>query len=138
MQEWLGFGPSAASQYNGERYRRPADLNKWINGMQLSQPLKEEPQTLDTATLMVDAIIFGLRMNAGINLEEIDRRFKLSKLMVRLKAFFKRLAEEGLLLQRGSHVVLTHKGRLIYDAIGTAILEYADPGNHSDCDNKVD
>ena len=57
--------------------------------------------------------------------------------MVRLKAFFKRLTEEGLLLQRGSHIVLTHKGRLICDAIGTAILEYADSGNHSDCDNKA-
>ncbi|MEC7287967.1 MAG: radical SAM family heme chaperone HemW, partial [Verrucomicrobiota bacterium] len=32
MHEWIGCGPSAASQYNGERYQRPASLEEWYLG----------------------------------------------------------------------------------------------------------
>ena len=33
MYEWLGCGPSAASQYGGQRYQRPANLDQWLAGM---------------------------------------------------------------------------------------------------------
>ncbi len=126
MAEWIGCGPSAASQFNGERYQNPASLNEWIVGVKSCRLGKEELLKLDAATLMVDAIIFGLRMNAGINLDSINARFKLPGVMARMEPFFKRLADEGLLVQKGSNINLTHQGRLVCDAVGTAILECAD------------
>lgn len=129
MAEWIGCGPSAASQFNGERYKYPSNLNEWIAGVKSCGSKKEELLKLDAATLMVDAIIFGLRMNIGINLEEIEARFKLPELMARLKTFFERLVEEGLLMQGESNILLTHQGRMVCDAIGTAILDCADSSN---------
>ena len=126
MADWIGCGPSAASQFNGERYQTPASLNEWIVGVKSSRPVKEGLLKLDAATLMVDAIIFGLRMNAGINLEAINARFKLPSVMARMEPFFERLGDEGLLVKKGPNINLTQQGRLVCDAVGTAVLECAD------------
>lgn len=126
MSEWLGCGPSAASQYNGERYKNSSDLNKWIDGVQSDQPRKEELVKLSAEILIVDALIFGLRMNSGINLDEIELQAKLPKQANRLEVLFERLGEENLLVRKDANIFLSHEGRLVCDAIGTAILDCAD------------
>ena len=129
MAEWLGLGPSAASQFKGERYRNSANLNKWLDGVKSGQPIKEELVELDATLLMIDAIIFGLRMNVGINLEEIEERFKLPELMKQLELLFERLSEENLLVWRDANIFLTQQGRLVCDAISNAILNHAEFNN---------
>ena len=123
MAEWIGCGPSAASQFAGERYCRPASLDVWANGMASNQPSKVEQIWLDAATLMVDAMVFGLRMNAGVDLNVISKRFPAPDLMSRINPLLDRFTNEGLLERVGSHVCLTHQGRLVCDAIGSMILE---------------
>ncbi|MEM8867212.1 MAG: radical SAM family heme chaperone HemW, partial [Verrucomicrobiota bacterium] len=34
MQEWIGCGPSAASQFAGERYQRPSNLQEWAGAFE--------------------------------------------------------------------------------------------------------
>jgi oxygen-independent coproporphyrinogen-3 oxidase len=123
MSEWIGCGPSAASQYRGERYQRPSNLNEWAAGMESRLPLKAELVSLDNRILMADAIIFGLRMNIGIDLTDIALRFPAPKVMALLEPLIARFADEGLLIRSGAHARLTHKGRLVCDAIGSAVLE---------------
>lgn len=126
MAEWLGCGPSAASQFNGERYKNPASLDEWIVGVKSCRPRKEELLELDAVILMVDAIVFGLRMNVGINLEEMGLRFNLPDLARQLKPLFERLSEEDLVVEKDTNILLTHQGRLVCDAIGAAILNHTD------------
>jgi len=123
MAEWIGCGPSAASQYRGERYQRPSNLDEWAAGMESRQPQKAELVSLDSSILMADAIIFGLRMNIGINLTDIALRFPAPKVMAMLEPLLSRFADEGLLVRSGAHMRLTHRGRLVCDAIGSAVLE---------------
>lgn len=123
MTEWLGCGPSAASQYNGERYQRPSNLDEWAAGMEAGQPPKTEVIELDASILMADAIIFGLRMNAGIDLADIAQRFPAPEVMAVLEPLMTRFEAEGLLIRDGAHARLTHQGRLVCDAIGSAVLE---------------
>ena len=68
MQEWIGCGPSAASQYEGFRFQRPANLDAWLEQLVTSSQLPEGAQELDAEMLTVDALIFGLRMNVGCHL----------------------------------------------------------------------
>jgi oxygen-independent coproporphyrinogen-3 oxidase len=79
--------------------------------------------SLDDSILMTDAIIFGLRMNAGIDLADIALRFPAPKVMAMLEPLLARFEAEGLLILDGAHARLTHKGRLVCDAIGSAVLE---------------
>jgi oxygen-independent coproporphyrinogen-3 oxidase len=123
MTEWIGCGPSAASQYGGERYQRPANLDEWAAGMESGQPPKAEVVTLDASILMADALIFGLRMNAGVDLAEIAQRFPAPEVSTVIEPLFARFEAEGLLIREGAHARLTHQGRLVCDAIGSAVLE---------------
>ncbi len=126
MGEWIGCGPSAASQFDGERYKNRSNLDQWLADLKSVQPEKEERTKLSNSILMVDAVIFGLRMNTGIDLEAIGLRFQLPALVERLKEFFRRLDEAKLIVQRGAQTFLTQKGRLVCDAIGSAILDYTE------------
>lgn len=123
MHEWIGCGPSAASQYNGARYQRPANLNEWASAMEAGAPPQAEVVALDRDLLTADAVIFGLRMNAGCDLAEIEQRFGAPDVLRQLEPLWQRLDLEGLLQRAGTQISLTHRGRLVCDAIGTAILE---------------
>jgi len=126
MKEWLGCGPSAASQFGGQRYKQPSNLNQWFKGVKSGQPEKEEQVDLDATTLAVDSVIFGLRMNAGVSLKGIEVRFGVSKLIKQLMKLFKHLEERNLLICEEDRVFLTHHGRLVCDAISVAVLNCAD------------
>ncbi|MBT64620.1 MAG: coproporphyrinogen III oxidase [Puniceicoccaceae bacterium] len=123
MQEWIGCGPSAASQFAGERYQRPANLDEWCTAMELGQPPKTECVTLDHDLLLADSIIFGLRMNRGVDLKSINERFPTASNRAELEGQLKIFEREGLLRSQGSQYALTHRGRLVCDAIGSALLE---------------
>jgi oxygen-independent coproporphyrinogen-3 oxidase len=124
MQEWLGCGPSAASQFSGERYQRPANLDEWCHGLEAGIPPKSELVRLDDEILLTDAIIFGLRMNAGVDIAVLAQRFPSSGQHVSLlEAQLQAFAREGLVDAEGSHFRLSHRGRLLCDAIGSALLD---------------
>ena len=123
MHEWIGCGPSAASQYNGERYQRPANLEEWCLGMESAVTPKTERVPLDDDLLLADAVIFGLRMNCGVDLQSLSARFVQATKRVDLEAKLKVFEQEGLLELNDTHYKLTHKGRLLCDSVGSALLD---------------
>ncbi len=123
MQEWIGCGPSAASQYGGERYQRPANLDAWADGLLCGQAAKEEQVLLDDRILLADAVVFGLRMNAGVTLDDLQSRFPGAGKLESLHQLCERLHCENLLDSEDQVLKLTSKGRLLADAIGSEVLE---------------
>jgi len=123
MQEWIGCGPSAASQYQNERYQRPANLDEWATAMEAGAPPKTEVVQLDDSMLFADALVFGLRMNAGCDLDVIARQHPNTAVVQSLEPLLERMGTEGLLKRAVQHIELTHEGRLLCDAIGSSILE---------------
>ncbi len=123
MTEWIGCGPSAASQYQGQRYQRPSNLDQWVSAVELGVLPKEELVQLDEDTLFADSVVFGLRMNAGIDMDELAARFAGAVNVAAIRGLLAQLEGEGLLEQDGSTVRLTHAGRLVCDAVGSAVLE---------------
>lgn len=123
MTEWIGCGPSAASQYAGQRYQRPANIDEWSTAMLKGAPPKQEVIELDDSILFADSVVFGLRMNSGIDLDEIARCFSSAGNSIVIRRLLERLAVEGLVELDGSHAKLTHAGRLVCDSIGSAVLD---------------
>ncbi|NQY32694.1 MAG: radical SAM family heme chaperone HemW [Coraliomargarita sp.] len=124
MTEWIGCGPSAASQYGGERYQRPPNIDEWVNGMWDSGfGIREDVIGLDDSILFADSVVFGLRMNSGIDLDEIGLRFPEAGNSRAIRSLLERLKFEGLVQLDGSRAELTHAGRLVCDSIGSAVLE---------------
>jgi oxygen-independent coproporphyrinogen-3 oxidase len=123
MHEWMGCGPSAASQYAGQRYQRPANLEQWLTGMESGAPLREDEVVLSDRLLLTDAVLFGLRMNGGIDLDELRGRFPDAGELGTLRVQLEKYLHEGLLNGVDGQFSLTQRGRLLADAIGSDILE---------------
>ncbi len=122
MHEWVGLGPSAASQYDGWRGGNVADLKQWLARLVKGERMTEDRLALTPAQLAEDAMIFGLRMNAGVDLDfwhsrspdapwkEVDMRIQ-------------RLIAENLALMDDKSLRLTDRGRLLADAVGLEMME---------------
>lgn len=124
MQEWLGIGPSASSQMGGFRWTEPHSLETWLAGLAGAERGRLDESVLTPEILAEDLLIFGLRMNEGVDLEAIEARFP-GALPTRWPDLEERLLEEGLARRSGRRLRLTDAGRLVADRIGAEILAMA-------------
>lgn len=124
MHDWIGYGPSASSQYNGKRFTEVASLEDWTKSVRDKTPNYAEEITLDSRILASDALVFGLRMNSGVSPNELESRFP-GEHWIGFHNLIKNLSEEGLINTSKTNWSLSPRGRLVADAIGSAILESA-------------
>ena len=122
MHEWVGLGPSAASQYGGMRGGNVADLAKWHAHLALGERVTEDRVELTPALLAEDALIFGLRMNTGVNLTELRSRFP-SAPWPEVEVQINRLGEAGVTEVHDGYLRLTPRGRIIADTVGAEIMD---------------
>ncbi|MDR1789296.1 MAG: radical SAM family heme chaperone HemW [Opitutaceae bacterium] len=122
MGEWIGLGPSAASQHGRVRGSNAADLDAWAAAVDRGERLTGGRTALDDATLAEDALIFGLRANAGVDLAGTQRRFPGGD-WERLRAAADALCGNGLAEQAAGRLRLTRRGRLLADAAGAEFLK---------------
>jgi oxygen-independent coproporphyrinogen-3 oxidase len=125
MGSWIGYGPSASSQWGDRRWTNPANLDQWIKGIEASTPALEQVKDLSKADLLCDALVFGLRLNAGVQPAELAKRFG-AVLPVGVPRLFTNLIAEGLMENSGPDFRLTGEGRMRADAVGVAVLEQFD------------
>jgi oxygen-independent coproporphyrinogen-3 oxidase len=85
----------------------------------------EQVKDLSATDLLCDALVFGLRLNAGVNPAALAARFA-TPLPARVTHLFEALVEEGLMEAVGSQVRLTGEGRMRADAVGVSIIERFD------------
>ena len=122
MQEWVGLGPSAASQYDGWRGANVADLEKWLGHVARGERVTEDRVVLTPAQLAEDALIFGLRMNAGVDVAAWQARAPDAP-WAAVEALLERCVAEGLAVREGSRARLTERGRLLADSVGAEMME---------------
>jgi oxygen-independent coproporphyrinogen-3 oxidase len=126
MHEWVGLGPSAASQHAGWRGSNVADLDQWLTRVERRERMTEDRVALTPELLAEDALIFGLRMNEGVELGPWRARAPSAPWPVIEDALA--ALHEGELLQRdGDRVRLTRRGRLVADSVGAEIMAAFEP-----------
>ncbi len=128
MSQWAGFGPSAASQYQGWRYANVSSLDQWLAGLNEGKPQQVDRQLLTPEILFADSLIFGLRTNRGVDLPALRDRFKPDKVdFLPLDELWEALREEGLLeVSPNQCLRLTNKGLLVADGVAADILTKLD------------
>ena len=123
MHEWVGLGPSGASQHAGWRAANPSDLTLWHADLATGRRATADRVALTNDLLAADSVIFGLRMNDGVSLPRLRRRFP-SPGWTGLEDLLPQLLLGGLLVATvEGRISLTPRGRLLADAIGADILE---------------
>jgi oxygen-independent coproporphyrinogen-3 oxidase len=117
MNDWIGLGPAAASQHGGRRGANIADLEGWLANLERAERMTEDRIELTPALRAEDALIFGLRANAGVDVAAWRERCPDAP-WAEIDARIERLAEAGLARREGGRVALTPRGRLLADAVG--------------------
>ena len=130
MHTWVGLGPAAASQHAGWRGANVADLERWLADLAGGVRMTEDRVALTPVLLAEDALVFGLRMNAGVELAPWRALAPVAPWPV-IDEMFARLEQAELLLREGDVVRLTGRGRLLADAVGAEIMGAFDPVTES-------
>ncbi len=128
MHEWVGLGPSAASQQGGWRSGNPPDLGKWLEEVAAGRRATADRVPLTNDLLAADSVIFGLRLNEGVSLPQLQKRFPSPQWPGVLDLLPKLLLEGLMVATPEGRISLTVRGRLVADAIGTEILEAFESG----------
>ena len=123
MHEWVGLGPSGASQHAGWRSANPSDLTLWHADLAAGRRANTDRVALTNDLLAADSVIFGLRMNEGVSLPRLRRRFPTPG-WAGLEELLPKFLFGGLMVATvEGRISLTPRGRLLADAIGADILE---------------
>lgn len=130
MGDWLGIGPSAASQYRGKRWNNTPHLERWLKGIELNQWAREAEMILSEESLVLDCMIFGLRTRAGIDLSLLQKRFP-SFDSQQYQPLWTSFIEEGLLQKtKDERLSPTDAGLLLADAIALEIMQWSESHAH--------
>ncbi|MDR2720795.1 MAG: radical SAM family heme chaperone HemW [Puniceicoccales bacterium] len=121
MHDWIGYGPSASSQFGGKRFTNVPSLKLWREGILNGRHNRCDFQQLDEEILIQDSLIFGLRMTCGVNLQRLEKNFKNFDRM-RYDNIFNFLVNSKLATFTENTLRLTTNGLLVADAIAVEIL----------------
>ena len=120
MGEWIGCGPSAASQYNYRRFVRPKSLDKWINSIDEKIIPEEEVLLLESKDLFFDSLTYGLRMTDGIDLNCLKNKHSVSCDGINQK--IGKLKDEGYMIISDGNIKLTKEGLIKVDSISEYLI----------------
>ena len=121
MQEWIGFGPSASSQFKNKRFTNISSINLWREGIESGAKNLVDVCEVNYEMLAVDSIIFGLRMCRGVNLKDLASRFRNFDFSI-FDNLIEQLVHEKYADFDGGNLCLTREGLLIADAISSEFI----------------
>lgn len=112
---FLGFGPSAFSYMNQERFRNIANLHRYAKMLQNNQSPVDFREKLLYPQNINELIAIHLRLTEGIDLETFQ-------IPTTTWSSIEKLKELGFLRQTGASLKLTEQGMLFYDTVASEIV----------------
>jgi len=113
---YLGLGLGAHSHRNGHRYWNTDRWPVYIDRMRRGLSVRGGEEFLNPAQRQTESLVFGLRMNEGVCLRELARRFQRPLREDQIR-FLSEAIALGWLSRRGDRVQTTLNGRLVLDGI---------------------
>lgn len=110
-EDYLGMGSGSHSLINGTRYFQIANITKYVQSIMTNS----DDKTFYDVEPLREALIMGLRLIDGINIEDINKRYNIDLLLMypKINDFIK---DELLKIQEG-HLSFTRKGLLLGNVI---------------------
>ena len=125
--EYLGFGPTAASDFGGRRFTIARDLEGYINGVQTGGVVLSENEAIPVRERAGEYVMLRLRTTYGVEREEYQKTFLLP--FAPLEKLLQKYEREEMAEQTAhGRWRLTPKGFLVSNAI---LLELLDEQQHS-------
>ena len=119
--EYLGFGPSASSDFGGKRFTLTRDLQAYISGIRDGGDIMDEMEEIPMRERAGEYLMLRLRTSTGVSAEEYERLFllpfgPLEEVLEKQRRFFHATQNDQ------GRWVLTPKGYLVSNDIITDLL----------------
>ena len=113
---FLGFGPSAFSYWEGERFRNIANLQRYARALRQGGSPIDFRERLPYPADIKELLAVRLRLATDIDLDAF------TPLPSETEAAFEKWIQEGCIDRRDSRIRLTERGMLFYDSIAADII----------------
>ncbi len=113
---YLSFGPSAHSFWDGKRWSNVRSLSAYIRDLKDAKSVVDFEETLDRNTRIFEKIMLGLRTKKGIDLKKFEREFNIP-FLESYATNNKKLLDGALVEITDGYFHLTQKGIMICDEI---------------------
>ncbi len=120
-EEYLAFGPGAASYLNGVRTTNCRSVPKWLQSWTRGESCIQEREQLSSEDRSREAIMLGLRMRTGLNLARFEETHHCSVESLEPESL-RRYLEKGLLEISDGFLRLTREGLMIADTVVSDFL----------------
>ena len=130
--EYLGFGVSAHSYFNGSRFSFTGDIDRYMQGVTVKESkirITDECEKVEERERMGEYIMLRFRLVAGVDSRDFMYRFGRSFESVYGKKCEK-FIKNGYMTSRGGVYSLTPSGMFISNYILSDILEFEDLGKY--------
>ncbi len=120
-KDYIGLGVGAHSHMDGRRFWNIKRLSKYIKELNNHTLPIEGEERLSADERLTETLLFGLRMNAGVNLDLLQHHYG-CHLRQDQRECIESFIQEGLLCQEGENLALTPKGRLVLDELCVRLI----------------
>jgi putative oxygen-independent coproporphyrinogen III oxidase len=116
LGEYIGLGVGAHSYIDQRRYWNVSHFQDYIKKMTEDVSVVEQENILSNQQQLIDAILFGLRINEGIDIDLLEKRFDVT-VPTEKKEILEVFIKEGFLVKEKNCLKTTHKGRCVLDEL---------------------
>ena len=107
---YYGLGAGAVSYLQGRRVKNLIDPLHYCHALETGKSIISEEECLGPQDAFKETVIMGLRMDEGVSIERLEKRFGMDLEQV-YGRILESLCANNLLKRSGSHLLLTDKGR---------------------------
>lgn len=118
---YIGLGMGAHSHINGRRFWNVDKFQEYLAQIKQQGLAIQAEEILDSQTRLMERILFGLRMNQGVCLAQIEKDLKVS-LSRDKKQKISSFINEGFLKQEKDFLKTTLRGRLVLDEMAVELI----------------
>ena len=113
---YIGLGIGAHSHIGSKRSWNVSKLSEYITRLQKGLSVEEGSEELTSSNKMKEVVLFGLRMNRGVNIKQVTERFGCfldGEQQKKINQFIK----DGFFIKERDIIKVSAKGRLVLDEL---------------------
>lgn len=124
-KDFLGLGASASSRSGLRRWTNRKDISAYADALSRDQPPPRTTETLSDDDDLSERLIFGFRMQDGVDINEFAGRFRPGSTPPQINGWLdalERLSKQGLTVKTDNRWKLTERGRLFADYTASELI----------------
>jgi len=120
--EWLAVGPGGHSTFDGARWKSCAGIDEYVSGLEAGSDVERERRALSPREHWEDALIMGLRLTDGVDVDGLRRNYGLD-LWARYGDHLRPYLESGHLRAVNGRIRLSRQGMLLANEVLAVFIE---------------